>query len=285
VRKKKKESKMEERKFKVGDKVRVITSENPCPKGTIGKVLRVDYSGAMVEFEEFSPRMHNGDGLGEPGHCWYLLRRELELVKPEKTSFKIGDRVVGIGNHDNRNIDGLVGTIITDRQVYGYCGVEFDKFMDGHECLGKGKNGHCWNVDTNKLKPLSNDWKIVIIPEGDKTLGRLYENGKVVKSVSTTKHPDDEYSVETATRVIMERLFPKKEEVAPPEPPFKVGDVIELTDKYLDIPKGTRGVIVEVRDYNYSVDFKVPYSHTHTCGCLKTKTGLFLTSTDMKKVN
>ena len=26
-------------------------------------------------------------------------------------------------------------------------GVEFDEYINGHDCSGKGKNGYCWNVD------------------------------------------------------------------------------------------------------------------------------------------
>ena len=53
---------------------------------------------------------------------------------------------------------------------------------------------------------LVQDWKVVIIPDGDTTIGKLYEGDKVVKEVTTRKSPSDEYSKEEAIKVITERL-------------------------------------------------------------------------------
>lgn len=125
--------------------------------------------------------------------------------------FKVGDRVVGIGVGDGKNINGKTGTILE----YGSCdtsfGVEFDENINGHSLQSSGKScksGHGWWVHADKLKLLTDEWKVLIMPDGDKTTGRLYENGKVVKSVETKKHPDDVYSIDKACEVIMERLFP-----------------------------------------------------------------------------
>lgn len=374
---------MEERKFKVGDRVEAIHDNGSIKCGYRGVVIDTEMNSICVEFEKYVCG-HSCSGKGKTGHCWWVSNYAMKLVEPEKPTFKVGDRVVGVGEHDGITIDGLVGTIINDRQNHGYCGVEFDKDIDGHSCFGRGKYGHCWNVDTNKLKPYSNDWKVVIIPEGDKTLGRLYENGKVVKSVETKKHPDDEYSVETATKVIMERLFPNpkyhiepylgiwcetEEEcetlkleldkrgytwnggtslitdvdchkpkcryhlrpdkrvtgtrnkdykhslngkeftdidfkdlsfddivesvkpVEPKEPPFKVGDVIEMLEEFLTVPKGARGEVIKLEgDTKLVIDFKFEYPGTHRCAMwlsepLPKSTGLVVNTTDLKKVN
>lgn len=362
-----------ERKFNVGDKVRVITNGNPCPKGTIGKVLNVDSVGAMLGFEEHFPRMHNGDGRVASGHGWYFLTHELVLVEPEvekNPTFKIGDRVKAIATEDSDRIVGKTGTICAVPNLYvKRYGVRFDDCIKGHNCGGTCEEGYGWYVPGGKLvrlinedKSLSKDWKVVIIPDGDKTLGRLYENGKVVKSVETKKHPDDEYSVETATKVIMERLFPEKEEVKPrflekfekgktyifdydtykadggsstrsgyagridgktvdvkgdrdggieyfdilpewckevesvkpvepKEPPFKVGDVIELTEEFCGVPQGTKGEVLKIdSDGDLCVDFKFEYAGTHRLSfslstLLPKPTGLYVRLNKVKKVN
>lgn len=121
--------------------------------------------------------------------------------------FKVGDRVIGIGTFDCTVIDGLYGTVLGDKSPHGNYPIEFDENIGGHSCEGRCKGGHGWYVPHNHLKLANENWKVVIIPQGDKTLGRLYEDGKVTKSVETTKHPDDEYSIEAACDVIMERLF------------------------------------------------------------------------------
>jgi hypothetical protein len=305
---KKKESKME-RKFNVGDKVRVITNGNPCPKGTIGKVLDVDSLGAMLGFEEHFPRMHDGKGRVKRGHGWYFLTHELELVESEvekNPTFKIGDRVKAIAPEDSDRIVGKTGTIcsLPKRRSERY-GVRFDDYIKGHDCHCDCEDGYGWYVPGGKLvrlinedKSLSKDWKVVIIPEGDKTLGRLYENGKVIKSVETTKHPDDKYSVEEATKVIMERLFPEKEEVKPvepKEPPFRVGDVIEMLEDYYSVPKGARGLVVGIDfDTDLVIDFKMKYADTHRCRSYFSKigeaqlsepTGLYVRPNRVKKVD
>jgi len=69
-------------------------------------------------------------------------------------SFKKGDRVIGIGYVDGRDIDGLEGTV-----HYVYVGsetlsIKFDKNIGGHS------GGHYWNCQTSAVKHIStNIWK------------------------------------------------------------------------------------------------------------------------------
>lgn len=125
------------------------------------------------------------------------------------SKFKVGDRVVGIDIVDGKDIRGKAG-IVKHINEYNNLAVEFDDYIDGHSCQsyfkGSIKKGHGWWCSDRHLK-LEENWKVLIMPEGDKTTGRLYKNGEVVKSVETKKHPDDEYSIDKACEVIMERLF------------------------------------------------------------------------------
>jgi hypothetical protein len=148
--------------------------------------------------------------------------------------FKKGDRVIGIGTFDDKRIDCLYGTVIGEKSSRGNYPIEFDEYINGHSCISSGRcvpcePGHGWWVPPSQLKLANKDWKVVIVPEGDKTLGRLYEDGKVTKSVETTKHPDDEYSIEAACDVIMERLF---------EPTYYNGKVVCLSDYSASFTKG-----------------------------------------------
>jgi hypothetical protein len=88
------------------------------------------------------------------------------------------------------------------------------------------------------------DWKVVIIPDGDKTTGKLYENGKVVKEVSTVKSPKDEYSMDEAIKVITERLTAGKKEE--PKPKLYNGKVVCVHDG--GVAKYTVGKIYQFRD-------------------------------------
>lgn len=198
--------------------------------------------------------------------------------------FKVGDKVNVFGKGE-----GVIKVIDNTDPCYG---VEL-KHGGYHACCGHCEDNRGYWAREDQLELISPadkpEWKVLIIPDGDKTLGRLYENGKVVKSVETKKHPDDEYSVEIATKTIMERLFPQKEEeVAPPEPPFKVGDLVRLKANYIGVPAGAIGVICKLHSngHEYGVDFKFPYRGCHYCTVLPSQTGLFLTpDVDFEKVN
>ena len=43
--------------------------------------------------------------------------------------FKVGDRVVGVGTYDNKNIDGEVGTVVYADKHSNLLGVEFDSCL------------------------------------------------------------------------------------------------------------------------------------------------------------
>jgi len=76
-----------------------------------------------------------------------------KLINP-----KIGDRIIYIypgGREDrsfglNINYDKLYGKVVSTIFIgLGGLGIEFDKFIDGHDCQYSGKEGHCFNVPLN----------------------------------------------------------------------------------------------------------------------------------------
>ena len=138
-----------------------------------------------------------------------------------KHKFKVGDRVVANKNVAWMTTKDKIGTVIgIHKDDYGVpIAVEFDEYVGGHSCRGikdevkPGKYGHCaWcgDEDLEFVKRAKADWKVVIIPDGDKTIGKLIEDGKTVKKVTTKKHPDDKYDMNYAIKVVTERLVEPK---------------------------------------------------------------------------
>lgn len=84
-------------------------------------------------------------------------------------------------------------------------------------------------------------------------------------------------------KVVEEDVTAVKEE--PKKPTFKVGDTIEMLEDFFSVPKGVRGTVVKVSNYDLTVDFHVKYLNTHDCNCLPEKTGLWLCYEQVKKVN
>ena len=73
-----------------------------------------------------------------------------------KDKFYVGDRVIGCGTFDERDLTGMLGTIV---DVYDYengevyWSVEFDKSQPGlHDCGGKAKSGYGWNCSCDVLE-------------------------------------------------------------------------------------------------------------------------------------
>ena len=141
-----------------------------------------------------------------------------------KNELKVGDRVVAKDFMSGVNIDGLVGTV-TEVQC-SYATVRFDKsnryFHDGTNGMNKnGVENYHFFVYKKQLRKLNDHWKVVIVPDGDKTVGELIVDGKVVKEVTTKKHPDDEYDMNYAIKVVTERLA---------EPKYYNGKIVCVSD-------------------------------------------------------
>lgn len=69
--------------------------------------------------------------------------------------FKVGDRVRCVRPFaDLKRCVGLTGTVIcTGSDGFG---VQFDEFIDGHNCSGKGKHGYCRFGDESEVISLEN---------------------------------------------------------------------------------------------------------------------------------
>lgn len=181
---------MEERKFKVGDRVRATNDDAwGDVTGKIGTVIAVlDIGTNIVEFDEnldAHDGKHGSFEGGKFGHCIYINDESIELynenpksadkpeeVKPEEPNpkFKVGDRVKckGIDFCESRTTDKLGTIICIDRELDGKpgrdYGVEFDENVNGHSCGGVGRGEHCFwatekEIELVSEKPVETDTK------------------------------------------------------------------------------------------------------------------------------
>jgi hypothetical protein len=163
------------------------------------------------------------------------------------------------------------------------CPTRFYYFLEEFSCI--------WDERGLKLAEANpKDWKVIIIPDGDKTIGKLFEDGNLTTIVETKKHSIDEYSINEAIKSITARLVEKHDER---KHNFKIGDIVELVEKdvnYAPIPVGTRGEVVSYSPsslWDVGVDFKMPYGcYTHDLDMrIKTPTGRWYNADKLKLVH
>jgi hypothetical protein len=65
--------------------------------------------------------------------------------------YNIRDRVISLVPVGSERIKNAIGEVLAF--VKGDYGVEFDNYIDGHNCTGRGKSGHCWWINEYNLKP------------------------------------------------------------------------------------------------------------------------------------
>lgn len=201
--------------------------------------------------------------------------------------FKKGDKVrlldgCNISNYSGLWTSGMKKYVDTETIINQ---VQYDRYTNQFRYMVDG-NLYMWDERSiESLEPKPN-WKVLITPiDNENTEGRLYEDDKIIKTVATKKSKDDEYRIEEACKVIIERLFEE-----PKVETFPVGTIVAITsdaaNKY-DLPHGLRGKVVKYYDSIecYIIDFGMQYNYTHDCCFLPTKTGLLLESSYITKVD
>jgi hypothetical protein len=100
--------------------------------------------------------------------------------------FKIGDRVI---TKDLWKFSNKYATIVRiDHGGDKYC-IEFDEFIDGHSCSGKGKKGHCTNASIKNLIKIEKEEPIkeedIEWFESLKPMNESFEIGDIVVCLET----------------------------------------------------------------------------------------------------
>ena len=209
-----------------------------------------------------------------------------------KAKFKKGDTVKLL---DGSGIQSYAGMWVTNMRKYigtetTIEHVQYDKYVNTFRYM-VANNDYMWDergLEAVESKP---DWKVLIVPvDGKVTEGRLIENDKVVKTVTTKKSKEDEYSIEEACKVIVERLF--EGEVKSTEidefPPDTIVKVVNFEPNGTAICNGMLGFIVNKDiDGSYLVDFLIPVPGCHygVGHELPEKTGYYLFPFHFEKVD
>lgn len=86
--------------------------------------------------------------------------------------FKIGDRIVALGDIDGQDMTGRTGTIVCVDNGRGYkYGIQFDEHIHGHDCNGHGEFGYCrYSAPGDELMPMDTEMDTEINTEQSKEL-------------------------------------------------------------------------------------------------------------------
>ena len=152
------------RKFNEGDKAIVKETKQVV---TVGSYINRDY---RVRFED--------------GSYGYYRAEKLEKYEEKTPLFKVGDRVKYVSKepYDGKSsIIGELGTVVytedIDSKYEKRVGVEFDRNINGHTCVGCGKNGHCWHVPVDRVEKVKTEYSTL---ETDNSDPREWEVGDKV---------------------------------------------------------------------------------------------------------
>ena len=129
-----------------------------------------------------------------------------EESEENKMRYKVGDKVrivskwgKGCCQSLNGGMDKWLGKVMTVRDV----GATTYRMVEDIEDNDWGG----WYWTENCIAGLACEKKIVITSDGEKTLARLYDGKKVVKTATAKCSPDDKFSFETGAKIAFERLF------------------------------------------------------------------------------
>lgn len=150
-----------------------------------------------------------------------------------KRKFKVGDRVK-VKNDIftlNRRTVGKCGTVkelLTDN----CCSVEFDEFVDGHDCNGFAKEGHGWNHAEDALDLVKTQNETIVIYRNDNKVVALDKS--TGEKAEANCNPADEFDFRTGAKLAFNRLM--GEDVKPDngvrevKRKAKVGEYIKIVD-------------------------------------------------------
>lgn len=117
--------------------------------------------------------------------------------------FKVGDIVTGIdGNPARYGItnEHMIGEVMAVSRSKSLS----IKVLEQNEY--PGTVGNTYDFLNPNFFRLVHDWRVVIYPEGNTTIAKLYKKGVVKKEVSTKKHPDDKYDINEAVKSVCQKL-------------------------------------------------------------------------------
>lgn len=301
---------MSERKFKVGDRVKCVNELEYRGKGLKdkhGTVMHDDGLSYAVKFEDWvdgHPCSWDGLNLGRSG--WYCKENMLDFASADSiVIYQKGNEVFAKNTitgeiakatcHKDDTFDFAIGAkLALERLLPTETKVSYVK-QDEYE-IG----------DIVKIR----DWDDMVAEFGTVRtfLDNVSINSEIRYSDGQKKYCGNEYKIDNRIKrdgkfiytlddcflyiFTKDHFVGKRVEETdtkkPEEPKYQPGDIIRLTEDYMEIPKGAMGVIVDkhpVDNRYYAVDFKFRFKYTHNCGAMLEKdTGYFLTDDSFEKV-
>lgn len=124
----------------------------------------------------------------------------------KERKFKVGDRVKVKKNTVTLNIRtvgecGTVKKLLTDN----YYSVEFDKFVDGHDCYGFAKYGYGWNFLEDALDLVKHHNETIVIYRNDNKVVALDKS--TGEKAEANCNPADEFDFRTGAKLAFNRLM------------------------------------------------------------------------------
>lgn len=182
--------------------------------------------------------------------------------------YKVGDKVrivskwgKGCCQSPNGGMDKWLGKVMTVKCA----GITLYRMVEDTEDNEWG--GWVWTE--NCIAGLACENKIVITSDGEKTLARLYDGKKVIKTATAKCSHDDKFSFETGAKIAFERLFDSEEKE---EPKYFNGKVV-CVNEYIGF---TVGKIYEFVDGQCLDDQKTLRPTGSKCEDLQLFNGTFI---------
>ena len=195
-------------KYKVGDKVRIVSEKGGLGWNLTGKMDKwLGKTMTIRGVESFTYKMKEdfGEGLGGAGWSWTE-----GMIEGLAYKFNVGDKVrvrkdlkVGYKYHmaDRHIFDGVVSDMMP------YKG----KIVTINEITGSGKyrikgSDYNWTDEMFEDTAVCHE-KIIITVDGSKTIARLFDGNTVIKTAKAKCSPEDEFDFETGAMLAMRQLF------------------------------------------------------------------------------
>ncbi|KYK25917.1 hypothetical protein AYK26_01410 [Euryarchaeota archaeon SM23-78] len=189
--------------FKVGDPV-IISSLEPRDvkynfrKGKVSKVLAPTTSDDAIHYEiKFEEDKKHVLPQKIATFPYYYVKKFIDYESPGKAAnkpsdgFELGDIVIAQEDYEGKPLIGLRGKVVDLGLVrvkdYGV-GVEFDKYIDGHNCRGKAKQGYGAYIPTSFVKKASDSKPSDASSKNKKSLDDRLKIGDFVVGVKNTEY-------------------------------------------------------------------------------------------------
>lgn len=207
-------------KFKVGDRIRYISDKGAIPKGACGTIRKIEKDD--VYHVPYVVRLDNKVGKG---YWYYAVEKNLESVleainKPEEKEKMDMEtkQIFATRTKTLRKERGLSQTELAAALDISRTSVNlYESASRVPDITALARYASFFSVTSDYLLGLSDDravpdklkdsWEIVISPDGDDTIAKLYKDGNLAQVNVVSRYYKDEYNMEVAAKEAVKKLF------------------------------------------------------------------------------